>query len=324
MMNKSRYIEFTEKRIVDVKDEHLLLEEKKEIFQTIISAISHGTERLVLSGKVSSEHQLDATLTDYDNSIKFPLKYGYQSVVKSQHSDEYFFGFLPHQEFHLQQKEHLIQIPKGIDNEDAVFFANAETTINLCLDIQPVYGENIAVIGCGLLGLMSISALQQFPVKLSVFDLHDHKLQIAENIDGVKTYNVNAQSDIELIYDSFDVVLDLSGSRKSVIFAEKLLRQDGRLVIGSWYGDESENFLGLSTSFHRKRITIQSSQVSHINVRLQSRYNKVRLQELTWELIRNIRPSKWITGRFSLNEASDVYRILLNETSEHQQFVFNY
>jgi threonine dehydrogenase-like Zn-dependent dehydrogenase len=53
---------------------------------------------------------------------------------------------------------------KGIDAENAAFFASAETAANLVLDTAPLLGERISVFGLGIIGLLVSGLLTRFPL----------------------------------------------------------------------------------------------------------------------------------------------------------------
>ncbi len=72
---------FVGPRQVEVREERLPHGRPGQILvETLISAISSGTEMLIYRGE-GPEHTLaDATLPALDGNLDFPLKYGYASV----------------------------------------------------------------------------------------------------------------------------------------------------------------------------------------------------------------------------------------------------
>ena len=68
---------------------------------------------------------------------------------------------------------------------------------------------------------------------------------------------------------------------------------DGRVVIGSWYGDRPAH-LRLGGSFHRSRMRLISSQVSTIAPRFAGRWSQARRREVAWRMLAEIEPARLI------------------------------
>ncbi|MCG6537513.1 MAG: oxidoreductase, partial [Syntrophales bacterium LBB04] len=98
---------------------------------------------------------------------------------------------------------------------------------------------------------------------------------------------------------------------------------NGRIVIGSWYG-RKRTTLQLGASFHRSRMRLISSQVSSIEPGLRGRWNKERLQQLAWQMVKEAKPSHFITHRFYLPEAAEAYRLLDRNAGEALQVLLTY
>ncbi|MDD1743361.1 MAG: hypothetical protein LUO85_01900 [Methanomassiliicoccales archaeon] len=57
---------------------------------------------------------------------------------------------------------------------------------------------------------------------------------------------------------------------------------------------------------------------------LQGRWSKERRLEFTWRLLNKVRPSKLITHRFRLEDASSAYQLIDSKSGEVGQLVFVY
>ena len=79
--------------------------------------------------------------------------------------------------------------------------------------------------------------------------------------------------------------------------------------MGSWYG-KGDVALKLGIDFHRSHKTIKTSQVSTIPAKLSTLWSKERRFELTWELMRAIRPSQLLSKTVPLDEAQNAYESL--------------
>jgi threonine dehydrogenase-like Zn-dependent dehydrogenase len=94
-------------------------------------------------------------------------------------------------------------------------------------------------------------------------------------------------------------------------------------VVGSWYGKKLAA-LDLGGRFHRSRIRLVSSQVSSIAPELSGRWTKGRRFDVAWEMLRNIKPKRWITHCLPVSEAAEAYRILDETPGEAIQVIFEY
>jgi threonine dehydrogenase-like Zn-dependent dehydrogenase len=127
---------------------------------------------------------------------------------------------------------------------------------------------------------------------------------------------VQGQTGIDLAYE-------VSGSPEALDQAIAVTGFAGRVVVGSWYG-QNRAHLDLGGYFHRSRIRIISSQVSHIDPNLTGRWGKTRRFELAWEMIRQVQPERWITHRLPFREAAQGYDLLDVHPQETIQILLDY
>jgi threonine dehydrogenase-like Zn-dependent dehydrogenase len=120
-----------------------------------------------------------------------------------------------------------------------------------------------------------------------------------------------------------DLSLELSGAPAALDDAIASTGFGGRVIIGSWYG-EKQTVLDLGGAFHRSRIQLISSQVSTIAPGLRGRWDKARRFGVAWEALERVRPGKWITHRFPLEQAGEAYRLLDTSPEETVQVLFKY
>ena len=82
--------------------------------------------------------------------------------------------------------------------------------------------------------------------------------------------------------------------------------------------------LDLGGDFHRSRIRIVSSQVSTVTPELAGRWTKERRLQAALELVSRTQPSRLISHRHSLDEASQAYARACDRQSDGLQVVFSY
>ncbi|MBK8784813.1 MAG: zinc-binding alcohol dehydrogenase [Anaerolineales bacterium] len=328
-MQKARTLFFTAPKKIEIRETTLPpLKEDEVLVETICSAISAGTEMLVYRGQfphLADSH--DAVSSD----LNYPLAYGYSCVgvvretgtqVDKAWRNKFIFAFQPHTSHFIIHHSFLILLPEGLSPENACFLPNMETAVNLVQDGAPILGERVLVLGQGVIGLLTASLLSEFPLESLVtvdrFELRRKALQIGGQRSKVKSLLLQ-----DLRPSTFDLVFELSGSPSALNNAISLASFSGRVVIGSWYGQKRAE-IDLGGTFHRSRIKLISSQVSSISPELSGRWDKARRFEVTWEALKRIQPEKWITHRFSLEDADKAYRLLDESPQETIQVVFEY
>jgi 2-desacetyl-2-hydroxyethyl bacteriochlorophyllide A dehydrogenase len=334
-MSKARTLFFTSPKQVEIKETTLpTLREDEVLVESICSSISAGTEMLVYRNQFP--HLKDA-YDSVSSDLNYPLAYGYAcvgkvkgigSAVNSEWLNRNVFSFQPHASHFVSKPENLFPVPKSLTPETACFFPNMETAVNLIQDGTPILGERVLVLGQGVVGLLTASLLSEFPLeRLVVVD--NFELRRKALMESRK-WKVESFSSDDLVKDSFayaqskfDLVYELTGSPTALNDAIELTTFSGRIVIGSWYG-EKKSEVNLGGSFHRSRIKLISSQVSTIQPELSGRWDKARRFQVTWEALERVKPEKWITHRFSLDDASKAYQLLDENPQETIQVIFNY
>jgi threonine dehydrogenase-like Zn-dependent dehydrogenase len=103
--------------------------------------------------------------------------------------------------------------------------------VNLVKEASCKYGQNIAVIGCGFMGQMTIAGLRKSGAKrLVAVDLIEKKLELARQMGATDVINPgNEQADdraFELTDGRFfDVIVEITGSLKGLDTAASIVKQ---------------------------------------------------------------------------------------------------
>jgi threonine dehydrogenase-like Zn-dependent dehydrogenase len=209
-----------------------------------------------------------------------------------------------------------------------------ETAVNLVQDGAPILGERVLVLGQGVVGLLTTSLLKEFPLDvLLTVDQYDLRCEMSkaesrksnaahcETLDSSETdFRGHARS---ALGEGADLTFELSGNPAALNDAIVLTRFSGRIVIGSWYGEKPAD-VNLGGSFHRSRIKLISSQVSSISPELSARWDRSRRFDVAWNALERIKPEKWITHRFSIEQAAEAYRMLDENPQDTIQVIFDY
>jgi threonine dehydrogenase-like Zn-dependent dehydrogenase len=124
-------------------------------------------------------------------------------------------------------------------------------------------------------------------------------------------------------YEGADLAYELSGSPAALDQAIAVTGFNGRIVIGSWYGQKRAD-LNLGGAFHRSRIRLISSQVSTLTPELSGRWTKSRRLAVAWAALREIDISRLITHRFPLVEAHQAYHMVDESPEQTIQVLLTY
>ncbi len=327
---------FTAPQQVEVREQQLSVPTAGEVLvQTLCSAISAGTELLVYRGQLPADISLDATLANLQQSTAYPLQYGYASVgrvvalgseMDASWRDALVFAFQPHASHFLTTPANLIRVPDGIEPEAALFLANMETAVNLVQDGQPAIGEKVVVLGQGIVGVLLLQLLQQFPLaQLAAVDALADRRQRALAIGANTVADPTAVAELQhaLSNNGADLVYEVSGVPTALNLAITLSGYASRIVIGSWYGNKSAA-IELGGAAHRNRLQLITSQVSTLAPALSGRWDKQRRFDVAWQMIRQLNPQQWITQRAALTDASTLYQQIHNGRADLLQAVFTY
>lgn len=304
------------------------------------SAVSAGTEMLLYRGQIPKNIPIDETFPGLEGLMNYPMQYGYSIAgkvinigddVPESWIGKRVFIFAPHQTYTIISAEQLILIPQEISDLDALFYPNMETAINLVQDANPIIGEKSAVIGLGIIGLLTLSLMQKFPLsQLIAIEKFESRQSLARQLGISEVYDsewflekIRDQKINNKSHTGFDLIIESSGSPEGLQLAIDMAGFSGRIVIGSWYGNKAVQ-LDLGSRFHRQRLQLISSQVSTISPKLMARWDKSRRGEIVWQMINLINPSRWITNTFPINQAISAYQLVDQFPEKIMQVVFEY
>jgi 2-desacetyl-2-hydroxyethyl bacteriochlorophyllide A dehydrogenase len=334
---KRKTLYFTAPHQLELREEALPEPGVEEVLvETVCSAISAGTEMLVYQGRFPRDIETDPVISSLRGSLEYPCAYGYACVGKIKETgpqvdksmrEQLVFAFQPHTSHFIANPNSLFPIPDSLSPETACFLPNMETAVNLVQDAAPIFGECVLVLGQGVVGLLTASLLSEFPLETLVtadcFELRRNSSPVSQRF-SLDPYSPNFHKEaMRLLNGSADLTFELSGRPETLNDALAITGFSGRIVIGSWYGEKRAE-IDLGGTFHRSRIKLISSQVSTLAPELSGRWNKARRFNTAWKALERIQPEKWITHRFSIDDAEKAYQLLNLNPQESIQVIFNY
>jgi 2-desacetyl-2-hydroxyethyl bacteriochlorophyllide A dehydrogenase len=335
-LNACKKIYFTAPGQVEVRPAPLPpLAAGQVLVEALCSAISPGTEMLVYRGQFPKN--LSDTHDTLSSGLGYPTPYGYATVgkvvkiskdMRHRWLGRLVFAFQPHASHFIATPDELFPLPEGMIPETACFLPSMETAVNFVQDAAPLLGERSLVFGQGIIGLLTTALLAEFPLAaLVTCDRYPLRREASLASGATAALDPNEPGFREqasvLLPSGADLALELSGAPAALDEAIALTGFGGRVLIGSWYGEKKVT-LDLGGAFHRSRIKLIASQVSTLSPQLSARWDKSRRIEVAWEALERIRPEKWITHRFPLENASQAYSLLDNNPQDSIQVIFTH
>ena len=223
------------------------------------------------------------------------------------------FTFSPHASHVITSRSAIQLVPEHVSARDAIFMPSVETALSLIHDAQLRIGENVAIFGQGLIGLLVTAILATTKSSLdaqtgefgtiTTFDSIPDRLAMSAAMGASQALLPSLHA------KAFDVSIEVSGNSQALQSAIDSTRPGGRVIVGSWYGN-SDVTLKLGMDFHRSHITLQTSQVSEIPASLRMLWSKERRFALSWQMVKLIRPSRLLTKTTTLSRSKEAYESL--------------
>ena len=272
------------------------------LVRTVCSGISGGTERLVYRGEVPAEMPLDDSIDALGGTFSYPFSYGYACVGEIVESGRPVFAFHPHQDLFAARRDDLIALP-AVDPAVATLLPMVETALQVTLDAGSGYRDRVIVLGAGVLGLLTALLLQRAGWQPLIAEPQPWRRALADRL-GAATIAPQ-----ELTRENVPLVIDVSGNPDAPAAALNLLAHEGTLLIASWFGSKPV-LLPLGGAFHRRRLTIRSTQVSTIPARLCGTWTRTRRLREAVQLLSELPLAQLCTHSFAFPDAAEAFRVV--------------
>ena len=300
------------------------------VVETDASAISAGSELLVYHDEMPTDLPVDESIEAFDDTFEYPMRYGYAAAgtvvevgsdVTDSWLDRSVFAFRPHQTRFVADPDDLITLPEGVSAAHGSLLPTVETATNLVLDSEPRLGESVVVFGAGVVGLCTTRLLSAFPLnELVVVEPLAARQEAATAMGADRT--VTPETAAAELGDC-DLAVELSGEPAVLNDAIDAVGYDGRVVVGSWYGEKRAP-IDLGGSFHRDRIELVSSQVSTIDPARRGRWDRERRFDTAVEWLDRVNCERLISHRIPFEQAADAYELLDDHSEPALQVVLTY
>lgn len=129
-----------------------------------------------------------------------------------------------------------VKIPESINPNVGAVLEPLGTAVRACVEVQAT-GKNIAVIGCGPIGLMAVNAAKAFgAANIFAVDVNNLRLDIAKELGATHVVNSaevdSAKEILELTNGvGVDAFIDASGNTSAILGGFKSLRKGGTVAL---------------------------------------------------------------------------------------------
>lgn len=240
--------------------------------RSLYSAISRGTERLVLSGRVPPGEYERMRAPFMAGAFPFPVKYGYSMVGCIEGGaahGQVVFALHPHQNAFIVPAAAVVAVPGEIPPARAVLAANMETALNALWDGAPGPADRIAVVGGGIVGLLIARLCARMPgIGVTLVDIAPERAELAHALGAGFATPDAAPRECDLVFHA-------SGSAAGLTAALALAGEEGTIVELSWYGT-GEVAVPLGEAFHSRRLRLIASQVGKVAPSHRPRWTNAR------------------------------------------------
>jgi predicted dehydrogenase/threonine dehydrogenase-like Zn-dependent dehydrogenase len=238
----------------------------------------------------------------------------------------------PHAEVVSVPQNLCARIPDDVGDDEAAFTVLAAVALQGVRLAEPTLGENVAVLGLGLLGLMTVQILRANGCRVLGIDFDSNRLELARQFSA-ETVELGAGMDPVASAMAFsdgrgiDAVLITAATKSDepIHQAAQMCRKRGRIVQVGWTGLNlrRDNFykkeisFQVSCSYGPGRYEPEYEQKGHDYPYGYVRWTEQRNFQAVLNLMAdgNLNVEPLITHRFPIQDASSAYALLSKKTS---------
>ena len=303
------------------------------LVQTTKTLISSGTECIALG-------RLFDPGTFWDSWVTYPFHPGYSLVgrvvnvasdVTSVLMGERVALREPHHQYVAASVEDIHRIPDGVSDEEATWLGMAAIAQNGVRRAEHALGENIAIVGLGLLGQLVVQYARLLGAReIIAIDPAAPRLQMARAHGASTPLALTAEEAREdvlrLTNGGADVAYDVTGVAAVFPWALQLVRRFGRLLLLGDTGSPSAQRLTTDV-LHRGLQIIGAHDGNPPPVASDyAPWSHAAMIDLFFRYVErgDMRVSDLITHRYAPDQAGEAYRMLGEDRSSAMGVIFDW
>ena len=136
----------------------------------------------------------------------------------------------------------LVKINSDVEEKKKCLIEPLACIVNILRAANPLFGDSVAIIGCGFMGLLTLMGLSKGGAfdKIAI-DLEDNRLELAKKFGATHTLNARKENVVNAIQKitggkGADVVIEISGRMAGFDTAAQIVKSRGKILIPSLYG----------------------------------------------------------------------------------------
>ncbi|SEG87026.1 2-desacetyl-2-hydroxyethyl bacteriochlorophyllide A dehydrogenase [Actinacidiphila yanglinensis] len=242
------------------------------------------------------------------------------------------WGIWGHRSEGLVPAERMVghRLPDGLEPLAGAFARVGAIAYNAVLAADIHLGEDVAVFGQGVIGLLATRLAELNGGTVTAVDALDSRLEAARRYGAAHTLNVRAGKVAEAIRDltggrGADVAVEISGAYPALHEALRSVAVGGRVVASGFYQGDGAG-LRLGDEFHHNRVQLVCSQIGGVPPQLSHRWTVERLQRTFLDLVARGRvdTGALVSHRVPVADAADAYALLDERPAEALQVVLEF
>ena len=234
-----------------------------------VTAISTGTEIRVFRGI-----PVDDAGQFLHERVPFvmPVENGYSMVGDVIEVGEQVRGFaigdrvyagVPHKQIAAVAADRAFQLPDEIPDDEAVFLNILEVAHIAIRRAQPALGENVAIIGAGVIGLSALAFCRMFGFRTVVIDSDSDRLEIANAMGTDMVISINNDQFIDRTIEFFDsagadLIIEAASDWSAIETSMEIAADDAKIVVVARHTDIPQ-FNPVGHPFLGKKLTLLTS-----------------------------------------------------------------
>ncbi|HJQ11889.1 MAG TPA: bi-domain-containing oxidoreductase [Gemmatimonadaceae bacterium] len=323
----------TEKMVIDFAGKSLLgkAQERPDLVRQVLDKVK----------KDGVAQTLQTVLTRLDEPL--PLGYSCAGIVAEvgKGAEEFSvgdrvacagMGYASHAEVVFVPKNLTVPIPDAVSLDDASFVTLGAIALQGVRITAPTLGENVVVIGLGVLGLLTIQILKANGCRTIGVDLDPAKVALAKELgcDLALTRDSGIEAAVERFSDGIGadavVITAAADTNDPIELAAQITRERGRVtIVGAVKMDvprkpfyDKELDLRLSRSYGPGRYDPEYEEAGHDYPIGYVRWTERRNMQEFLRLVANgqVHPSRLVSHRFGIEQASAAYDLIGGRTRE--------
>jgi len=223
------------------------------------------------------------------------------------------------------------QVPEGMDPLHGIFARVGAIALNAVLGANLHLGEDVAVFGQGVIGLLAtrladlsgarVIAVDGFEARRELAGLMGAHDVVAPDIQG------GAGQQIRLLTEhrGVDVAIELSGNYRALHQAVRSVGADGRVIAAGFYQGGGKH-LSLGEEFHHNRVQIIASQIGGTPLGVGTRWTPARLVTVFMSQLAagRIEVAPLITDIIGVHQVAEAFRRLDEGSPQTLQTVLRF